>query len=168
MRVLRSTMYPPPGSSGPMTTVVRDSDVIKSLEEVAAHSVSGNPRMFVTTEIFDMPGGSIEAATRRATALWNQRRQREENMALLFYWNSAQIEQNKKPGRVLIIKNDQGAPLSVDEISYALQQLARLYPKDVRVDTFFRENGVVVYLDDGVVSVGKPPPMGTRGRYQPN
>lgn len=169
MRVLRSTMYPPPGVGPPMTVVFCDRDVNVSLDAAADIQRDGDPVVFTVTEVFAMPDGGIESATEEATERWLAHRRREEDMAMLFYWMGMTIDQKRghvKPGARLLIKNNQGAPLSVEEISYALAQLAKhpVYSPDVRVETHSRDSGVAVVLDGGVVSVGSLPPS-SKGRY---
>ena len=150
-----------------MTIVMRDTDLTLPIDEAADTQRDVMPEVFVATETFAMPDGSIEVATKEATARWLHRRQREENMAMLFYYMGRAIDQQKRPGVPLVLKNDRGAPLSVEEIVYALQQLAKhpVYSPDVRVETHSHDDGTLVVLDGGTVSVGAPRTSGTRGRY---
>lgn len=172
MRVIRSTTYPPKSVGPPATFTACDVDLKRSVDESVAELRAGIPVVFNVTESFSMPDGtSFERAVLEAHRRQQDREDREQNMAMLFYYNGMTIDQKKRQGirsgARLHVKNPGGAPLSTEEIVYTFEQLARhpVYTPDVRVETHSLESGAVVVLDGGVVAVGSSPPFGGRGRY---
>lgn len=161
MRVLRTTIFPDPRArKGPVTIVVRDSDIVVPLEEMVEQQRFLDPGSFVITDIFDMPDSGIEEATRVAYAKRNE--QDENNMAMLFAWTVMALA-TMKPAH---IKMNKGAPLTVDQIVYTFEAVAHHpdYQGSI-VETHSIKTGATVTLDSGVVTVGSPSRPGF-GRYR--
>ena len=171
MRVLRISMYPPPGVGTPTTMGMRAADARVSLEEAEERNRELHPEMFTVTEIFAVPDGSVESATREIARRWHDRRETESRMAELFYWIASRIGPFKQrmtdPSKRPVIRVTAALPLSAEEIAYVFSQLAR-YPDctpDVRVEMHSHKSGTTVALDNGVVTIGPGSPPGGRGRY---
>lgn len=115
MRILRSTFYAP--DLTPMSTVVRDSDVIDTLEGVR-ESVK-TPGYFTVFEIFDVDGDiGIEEATHAAGKRINF--DDEKNQAIQFYWACAQFQLASENGHVIM---PEPAPLTSDQVRVVFDQI---------------------------------------------
>lgn len=176
MKVLRSTVFIPGRS--PITTIVRDRDVIYPLEEVVRLFRAQSPETFVIEDIFDMPDGDDQTAFAEGRRRAENRKRREEDMATLFYFTASSIIREKQKRAVQGIDTpfgitmNAGAPLSTEEIRETLELLAQhpAYTPEVEVRTFSRETGDDVVLQGGVVTVfsaGSRPP-GSKGRVGPS
>lgn len=155
-RAVRATMYPPPGYPGRLVmTVVRDVDVTVSLEEYVAKVAQ--PGLFTLFDVFDVRDDcSIERATEMACERQRQRAERETAMALFYHWNAGRLPM-LRPGGVTTATRP--APLSVEELTEAMKQLAR-HP-DYRSHTVIAiaEDGTVLSMRNGEVAVlGGPRP----------
>lgn len=151
MRILRSTMYAP--DLTPITTVVRDSDMIDTLESVR-ESVK-TPGYFCTFEIFDVPEDmEIETVTmvamERLTALGEAPR----NQAIQFYWATMQFQLVSDDGAVIM---PEPAPLSTDQVVEVFQQIPD-HP-DYKRQTLVASSmeGEVITLSAGKVEVTDGP-----------
>lgn len=112
MRIIRNTLYIPPGME-PMTITVKELDV---------SSKKPAPGMFHVVDVFEAPDDTSDVTA----SLLSARRQQEEaedemNMAILFYWDQMALE-TVNPGGVLSASKP--APLTVEQLEYTLKLLA--------------------------------------------
>src|SRR5262245_8668071 len=117
MKVLRSTVYPPEGV--PLTVVMRDTDIKVPVEQAA--TMNQPPEALVVHDIFTVEdGSSIVEATFEGEERARLQRKHENNMAVLFYYNAAQLERIVDGG---VLVNPAPAPLSADNIAAVFDQL---------------------------------------------
>ena len=148
-RILRASMYPP-GGDPPVTIVLREVDLTMPIEE-AAKLNDEMPGGFVITDIFELPGNpSIEQATFKAIELANAAQEREQDMALTYYYEASYLR-NVAPGGVLAMT--QPAPLSVEDLAVPLRQLANHPEYRNHTIVGISMDGKIVELRNGKVSV---------------
>jgi hypothetical protein len=146
MRVLRSSAFPKLHAE-PMTTVVRDEDVRDTLESMRAQLLELQPEVFKTFDLFEMPDGSIEQATFKA--LERMDKEREKDQAVLFFWVADHMFNAVSSKGAVISPNT--APLTVEQIAEALEQIAR-HPRYVeQFVSQLSEDGRTVKLVKGEV-----------------
>jgi hypothetical protein len=148
VKILRASMFPPDGSP-PATMVMRESDLNVTIEE-AAKTQEDFPGGFVICDIFELPGEpTIEEATFRAIELVNAAQEREQNMALTYYYEASHLRFSAPNG---VLAMTMPAPLSVDDLAVPLKQLAN-HP-DYRNHTIIAisMDGKIVELRNGEVS----------------
>jgi hypothetical protein len=127
MRILRMTYWSP--DLKPTVAVTRDSDLSDSLESVRNRMFREGAGMFLTWDIFEVEG---DMDIREATMEAGKRTQgevgiREGHMAMLYAYNLYHPNFNlvKRGGT---IAQDQPSPLSVEEITFVFEQIAK-HPK---------------------------------------
>lgn len=119
MRILRSTFYSP--DLTPMTTVVRDSDAIDTLEGVRASVYE--PGYFTIFRIMETPDDiSIEQATIWASKEYAEKVDDERNQAIQFYWATMQFQLVSRNGTVLM---PAPAPFTTEEVREVFEQIVK-------------------------------------------
>jgi hypothetical protein len=147
MRVVRVTAWDPDLTPA-MTMVMRDRDLKVSVEEAAKPA----PGVFQTHEIFEMDSGSIQEATLEAgERMDEENHQREQNMAMLYYYNLFGPEFNiVEPGGVLT--QSIPSPLSVAQIRAVFAQI-KIHPrwqeKPVRMIALSEDRKLVYLTPEG-------------------
>jgi hypothetical protein len=145
MRVLRQSAwagYDRP----PLTTVVRDSDVVDTLESVRTQ-LDQDDDVFVTSDIFDMPDGGVESATVAAMDRVNARA--ELNMAILYFCSAKTFPMLSTGGTILI---PDPSPLTYEQAEFVLNRLAARQDYDnYRVQTDLSPSGETIQLVGGKV-----------------
>jgi hypothetical protein len=148
MRVMRTSafasMFTPP-----VVTVVRDSDVIDThtLESVHAEFESKHPDHFIVSDIFTMPDGEIadaavEAERRRDEAV----KDREQNMAIRFFWVAQTLAMVHESGTII---SDKPAPLTRDELAYIEERVAKHPSYKHQTTIVYDETGAEYRFKDG-------------------
>lgn len=121
MKVLRSTFFSP--QLDPVTTVVMEDSLLNPIEQVAQEMEETAAGAFVIVDIFDVPGSTnIIQATLAAEQRAVERRARERDMALTYYYDAGQFHLLNRGG---VLTMTQPAPLSATELEVPLRQLAR-------------------------------------------
>lgn len=116
MRVLRASCYATPGLP-PITTVVRDCDIVDTLESARVASLV--PGALVLHDLFEVDRGTnIRSATMQAVERIDA--EQEGNMAVLYHYNGQWLG-NVSSGGVLTATRP--APLTPDEIEVVFDQL---------------------------------------------
>jgi hypothetical protein len=153
MKVLRSTMYPPPGHGEPITTVADEHNLRLGVAETIEELSSGlNPPVFVAFEIFTVPDGtSLESCTLEADRRQEENAERECNQAIAYYWYAGVLAQCKENGTVSATER---APLNVNELSEVARALAKhpIYRQGQTVRQI-ADDGRVVKLAGGEVTI---------------
>jgi hypothetical protein len=154
MRVLRLSMWAAPDQP-PITTVMRDSDLRMSVEETIEELFAEPPEapaierpidnpvfggVFFVYEVFDMQNDEIMQATAEATRRMERRALTEQNMAVLYFYNTQALRPVQENGHLI---NPKPAPLNVTDIEMALKQVAK-HPN-------YQHQRVVTTSHDGVV-----------------
>ena len=125
MLVLRSTMYPPPGTgNGPITTVLRETDLNCPLAEAIARMTAPlDLPLWVVADTFVVPPGtSIESATFEAQRRAGERYEDEKNMAIAFYWYLGALLRTVDAG---VVSATLPAPLDADALRGVAVALAK-------------------------------------------
>jgi len=120
MKVLRSTMYEPSAIVPHPTAIAREADLKLPIDEAILGMEM--PGVLVLGEVFESDIEDKTLLTQEALKRYMPRREREENQALLFYWDAEMLERTRPTG---IISGTQPAPLNVEEITTVLRQLAK-------------------------------------------
>lgn len=144
MRVLRSSAYSP--ALKPLTTVMRDSDVIDTLESIRA----GIPReddVLVITDLFEMEDGVIEAATHAALARLN--RDEERNMAILYFWATMTLRSVTDEGMLVM---PAPAPLSEEQVRAVFEQIVQHSAYRHQHVEIPAADGTRIVIEDGVIA----------------
>jgi hypothetical protein len=140
----------PPGGETPITMVMREEDLKVSLEE-AAKEQEEIPGAFVICDIFEIPGEpTIEDVTFKALELQQAAAEREQHMALTYYFEAAYLPRTP-PGGVLTMTKP--APLSTDDLVVPLRQLAHHPDYDNHTVIAISHDHKIVELRGGKVSV---------------
>lgn len=145
MRALRSTLYSP--ALEPMTIVVRDSDITDTLESARVRTAM--PGFFVATDLFEIDGeADIVVATVAATLRQEAMRDDERNMAIQFYWATAQFQLVSRTGHVIM---PLPAPLSVEQVRTVFEQITQHPDYTEQSVTATTKDGVHVHIEKGEV-----------------
>lgn len=164
MKVLRATMWPPPADNGPpsakdgpVTMVMRDSDMTLPLEDVARHVsaplVEG--AAFIVLEVFTAPDGtSIETVTLEGQRRARKRAASEKNMAIAFYYYVGWLPRMNPGGVVTATKP---APLEADDLATVAEQLARQTVYQGQTVLQIAKDGRLVWLRAGTVTIEDAP-----------
>ena len=144
MRILRSSLYPPIPLP-PITTVVRASDVLYSLEAVQEDLIDKSIGTLVIFEIFEMPDGvTIEQAALEAERRRIAKVQREKDQAMLYYWSLMHLRRLNPHG---IMMSDRPAPLDAEEMKAVYFQIMRTKEYQNQRFIAFDQNGAKVEID---------------------
>jgi hypothetical protein len=146
MRVLRSSMFSP--ALEPMTVVIRDSDVIDTLDSIRAGAKDEAPHYFVAHDIFETEDGSIEKAAAFAMIRMEERADDERNMALQFYWATAQFQLLSGDGTLIM---PEPAPLTPEQIRVVFEQIVEHPDYDHQSVQATAKDGTVVTIENGEV-----------------
>jgi hypothetical protein len=124
VRVLRSTLFPPPvKGSAPITTVLIESNVTEPFEKVIAGAVEVDLASLVVFDLFDVPEAtSIVEATFEAQRRMEATGKTERHMATMFHWDAMAIEASRPGGVVSMTKP---SPLPEADVRYVLIKLSR-------------------------------------------
>lgn len=146
MRVLRSSMFSP--ALEPLTVVIRDSDVIDTLESIRVGAKDEALHYFIAHDIFETEDGSVEKATAFAMIRMEERAEDERNMALQFYWATAQFQLLSEGGTLIM---PEPAPLTPEQIRTVFEQIV-LHPdyRNQHVQATAKDNTVVT-IENGEV-----------------
>lgn len=150
MKVLRATDYASP-SERLATMVIRQKDANRPLEEVAQEAIGGPPRTFVVTDLFEVPDSedtSLMACTARA--LERSDEEREQNMAIAFFWSVEKMLPILKADGVLAAPDP--APLTNVELGAVYEQIARHPNYDRQLVQSMTEDGYLVSISNGHVT----------------
>lgn len=155
MRILRFTMIPPGDPEDRITSVVRETDLKGTIEDAVrgiVASLPGSRQIFVYADLFEMEGSpSIEEATLEGKRRMEKRYTTEEHMATFFYWNGEQLRRVVPKGT---LANPLPAPLSVEDLRYCLQAVARLpWYQDQRMVCFSEIDKKALIMDKGGIVV---------------
>lgn len=116
MHALRFSMYSPDLEA--TTPIVRQCDMAAPLEEIAV----AQPGMFSITDIFEVDDdATYEQTMAIGLERMKARYEREQNMAMHYYWHAQQLRMLNATGT---LGNTEPAPLSVEELTESLTQLA--------------------------------------------
>lgn len=146
MRVLRSSMYSP--ALAPMTVVIRDSDVTDTLESIRFGAIGHEPDAFVVTDLFETIDGGIDQATAFAMIRMEERAEDERNMALQFYWATAQFQLLSGGGTLIM---PEPAPLTPEQVRIVFEQIAKHSDYDHQSVQATAKDGTVVRIENGEV-----------------
>lgn len=136
MRVLRSTLFAPDLSPG-ITTVVRESDLVDTVDSARVGMETFNDGIFVFTDVFEIDDRmTVEGATAEAMSRFEE--EMEKNAAMLFYWNAGHLP-HVAPGGTL--SGSEPAPLSATTIRSVFAQLIH-HPN-------YRDQTLIAYAEDG-------------------
>lgn len=153
MKILRCSMYPPPGTGSPTTVVITDRSLDIPILE-AARSMEMDGAAFVVADIFEAPDDTPEekAILLGVHRLESSVVQKEEyDQSVFFYWNAMQLGHIKAGG---ILANPAPAPLSTEQLSTAMFQLMKHKNYDKHTIMCFSRNGIMVKGYRGMVEVG--------------
>jgi hypothetical protein len=149
MRVLRISLWGP--DLEPLSMVVREHDMTLPLEEVVRQQVeSPDAPGYVSHEILEVEEEDIAAVTLGIVRRHAEQQERERNAAMLYWWDAAQLPRLTEGG---VLTATKPAPLSVDEIRDALEQLARHPHYRGQLVVSIAEDGRVVTMRDGAATV---------------
>lgn len=156
MRVLRTTLYSPPGEHEPITTVASETDlragIIETINDVVA---SFDIPAFVAHEIFTVPDGtSLETCTLEAHRRQQANADREANQAIAYYWYVGALRRCRDRG---VVSATERAPLNADELVEVARALARHPAYQRQTLLQIAEDGRIVRLADGEVTVEEAP-----------
>lgn len=144
--ILRTTLYPPDGQ-GP-TLVMREIDLKDRFDDAVKQASTPLPGAFIAIETFDMSGEpSILEATFEAERRHAERKQIEDNMAILYHWDSACLRQVSDTG---LVAPTRPAPLSLEDIETTLVQIAHHPYYCHQTVMAFTKEGVMVSMRDGI------------------
>lgn len=122
MRVIRTTIFPPPGAGSPVTAVVAEPSLTVSIEEFQKQMRGAGT--FILFDVFesqrdpyDIPGLTLDANER----LTDEAKQRDLHLATHYYWTASRFR-ILAPGGV--VASDRPAPLTADELRVSMEQLA--------------------------------------------
>lgn len=146
MRVLRSTMYGP--DLAHVTTVVRDGDVVDTLESVRAGVPDSAPECFIATEIFEMDDADIDVATTTALTQMAPLVDDERNMAILFYWTVHHLRLTVPHGVIIM---PAPAPLSEQQVRATFEQIVAHPEYEHQRVQSTSQDGVTVLIEDGEI-----------------
>lgn len=146
MRVLRSTMYGP--ELAPVTTVLRDSDVVDTLDSIRTSMPDSVPEGFIATEIFEMDEASIESATTAALGQMAPLHDDERNMAILFYWAAQHLRITSERGMLVM---PAAAPLTEVQVRTVFEQIVKHPNYQHQLVQSTAQDGTVVVIKDGVI-----------------
>lgn len=129
-----------------MTTVVRDCDVIDTLESIRAGAYMDGS--FISSEIFQMPDGDIVRASATATLRLQANMEDERNQAMQFYWTVGHFHLISDEG---FIGMPAPAPLTVAQIREVFSQIVK-HPRYTRQRiTAFASDNTPVHIENGEV-----------------
>lgn len=144
MRVMRSSAYMDMHHP-PLTVVLRDSDVIDTLESI--HHGGQNDDTFVVADIFDMPDANIADATVEALRRFDDAvKRREQDMAIRYFWVVQMLPLINTNG---VILSDKPAPLTRDELAYVEERIAAHSNYDGQTTIVFDETGARYEFKNG-------------------
>lgn len=148
MKVLRVTMFPPPGSGEPMHIVTRQEDMNIPVEEAA--TPDDTPGVFYVSDIFEVADGTgIQEATLEAGRRADDQ---EPNMAVHYYWTAMYLKRTVPGG---VIGNTERSPLTVEQLKVCMKQLADHPAYEGHIVMSWAKDGTGVRLkSDGNVAVG--------------
>lgn len=149
MRVMRSSFYSSMYAE-PVATVLREDDLVDTIDS-ARHKLMNPEHGFVVFDIFDMTRADIAQATMTATRRMAERQRRERDMATLFFYGVQVLRMLRRGG---LWQTPDPAPLSVDEIRAAFEQLAMHPSYEDQVLATTSEDGTPVRVVRGRVEVG--------------
>lgn len=152
MRYLRLSLYGDPRN--PLTTVVRESDLIDTLESIRERQVReiNEGGGFACSEIFE-GADALEEVTVAAAA--NIDREHERHLAIAFFWYLGVMQSGRQ--NAVILPNPLGegypAPMSGDEAWDVFEQMTRAptYRPDIRAEIHCQD-GTKLQVHEGKVS----------------
>lgn len=150
MKIIRKTMYPPSKQiSAPVTMVIRETD-LKEGVTIQQACEGDPPEMFVINDVFDAePDVDIAKCTFQAYQRQQEVEEDEWNMAILFYYDAMCLEKLVEHGTVA---NPKPAPLTADQVQYALQRLFSHKSYKHHTMITFSRDGFMVTAKDGAVT----------------
>jgi hypothetical protein len=156
MKILRSTIYPPPGEGQPITAVASENDLRNGVAEVINETMATlDPPAFVVHEVFVVPDGtSLETCTLEAHRRQEANAERETNQAIAYYWYAGALLRCNTRG---VVSATERAPLNVDELAEVARALARHPAYEHQTLLQIAEDGRIVRLTDGDVTIEEGP-----------
>lgn len=152
MKVIRGTIYPTTDAAGAMTQVIREPDLLGTLDEALRSLGDPVPGALIVTDVFEAaPAAGIEVVTIMAERRRQMTLQRELNMALLYHWDGDYLRHVSERG---MLSGSIPAPhLREQDVRSVLQQLAR-HPnyRHQRVVAIARD-WTMLEMHDGVVTL---------------
>lgn len=152
MKAIRVALYPP-NASEPVMMVTLESDLEVPLEEAVA-LYSDFKEGFVVVDVFEVEDGlDIPEVALLAVEIQQAASERERHMALLYYWDAAQLGLLQTGG---VLTMTQPSPLAVEDIVAALTQLAQHPDYDHHHVFAISHDERVVRMHDGECEVVGP------------
>lgn len=152
MRIMRTSVWASYEAS-PLVTVVRDCDVIDTLESIRDHVEGpGDEGAFFIHDIFTMEDTDIVEATFAA----NERidGEKERNMAVLYFWSKDMLNLVRPGG---LLATEQHAPLPAEDVAYVLHRLHECDEYEQQTVAVVSEDSRTITMIEGEVNIdGRP------------